>query len=156
MVFFSRSKSSGDSSSKDFGPKFLLEYSMGQYDYERYHQLLIMADFLADQVLNKNVHAIKPFYSKLVTIYSNFRPVVYQTYRKKYETLQNECDRLIKEWGIKGYDEGKNLFPVSLAEKLIEFWQELLVLKQLIGLGSIVKKEESQKTKLDRAAGLTD
>lgn len=148
--------STGSSTNKNFGPKFLAEYSMGQYDYERYHKLLGDADFLAFHVLNKNVNALQPFFATLITIYSNFRPLVYETYRKKYDDFKNESMRLKKEWDKIGYNSGQNTFPVTYANTLIEFWQEILVLKQLIGLGSIVRRDESQRTKLNRAAGLTD
>lgn len=153
MAFFRTSSPSAVSTSTA-GPKFLSEYSMGQYDFERYHQLLIMADFLADQVLNKNVLAIKPFYAKLITLYSNFRALVYN--KGKWEVYKKDCEKLMNEWGKKSFSEGKNLFPVTLANKLIEFWQELLLLKQIIGLGSVVRKNESLRTKLNRAAGVGD
>lgn len=154
MAFFRNSSPSAVSTSNTSGPKFLSEYSMGQYDFERYHQLLIMADFLANEVLNKNAIAIKPFYAKLIVLYSNFRPLVYN--KGKWEKYKKECEELMKEWGKKSYTEGKNLFPVTLADKLIDFWQELLLLKQIIGLGSVVKKNESLRTKLNRAAGVGD
>jgi len=154
MAFFRNSSPSAAASKFIAGPRFLSEYSMGQYDFERYHQLLIMADFLADQVLNKNVLAIKPFYAKLITLYSNFRPLVYN--KGKWEVYKKESERLMNEWGKTSAKEGKNLFPVTLANKLIEFWQELLLLKQIIGLGSVVRKNESLRTKLNRAAGVGD
>lgn len=133
-------------------PEFVAEYSMGALDYERYHRILSVADALAFRVLMKDIDAIKPFYSILLTFYSNLSPLIHERHKGKLIDMIKKVNILFKDYEEK--NKVKRYFPETLANELIFLWQELLFQKQMVGLGATLRKKETLKAKLKRAAGL--
>lgn len=134
--------------------KTAAEFGMWGYDFIRYHELLKKADVLNEMVLNKDVTAIKPFFSVLKVLYNNFYPLFFDKARMR--KLLKKIEKLIEDWDKKCADEGRILFPETLARELDRFYRVLLVRKQWAGLGVPVEKIESDFRKLKRAAGLAE
>lgn len=138
---------------REIGDYFRAEIPMYSFDYERYHNLLQKADELAILVLNEDITAIRPYYSTLLVIYINFRPLFLKAIDEKCLLLIEEIEMLFEEWRRKNKGNLK-FFPTKLAMRLFNFHKQLLILKQLCGLGIKVEKEESFYKKLKKISSL--
>lgn len=130
------------------------EFSMGQYDYQRYHEHLTMADNLNMAVINHNVDAIRPFYSIIKTLWVNWKSIVNAVLQEKINRKMKEADILFRNWKAMNHTNNRIFFPEKLADILIDVYSDLLVVKQYIGLGMLISKDESEKTRMKRAMGL--
>lgn len=129
------------------------EISMYSLDYERYHSLLKKADELAILVLNEDPAALRPYFSVLLTIYINFRPLFLKGVDETCKKVISEINAEFEIWRKKNRGNLK-FFPTSLAHKLFSFHSYLLTMKQLCGLGIKVEKEESFYKKLKKVSSL--
>lgn len=129
------------------------EISMGIYDYQRYHNLLKLADEYALRVLDKDVEVIRPYYSTLFLFYLNIRPLLFMRVDENLQQTIKDIELEFESWSKK---EKENLrarfFPEILARKLLDFHGTLLILKQMVGLGIKVEREETFKQKLKKLA----
>ena len=126
------------------------EFSMGLLDYNRYDELLKVADSLDFRTLNDDLNALKPFLAILRVVYGNFKSLIFSTEQEKFKNKLKKIQVDFEDWS----KQPKPIkFPVTLAEDLHSFYEDLLLIKQLSGLGQPVIREESHKTKMDRAAG---
>ncbi|MEM5871275.1 MAG: hypothetical protein QW051_00210 [Candidatus Aenigmatarchaeota archaeon] len=127
------------------------EISMGIYDYQRYHNILKLADELALKVLDKDRTAIRSYYSTLFLFYLNIRPLFFTRLDEKLKMLIDEIENEFIKWEEKEKTSLKiKFFPDVLARKLLYFHGILLILKQQVGLGIKVEREESFKQKLKK------
>lgn len=133
---------------------FKSDFSMGALDFERYEHHLIEADAYVKIILNKVPTAIQPFFGVLKVLWINFRPIIRKDRRKPYEEKMDNIKKLFKVWEEENKKRGKILFPVDLADSLVEFYSDLLEIKQYIGLGIKVSRDETERMKIERAAGL--
>lgn len=140
----------------DFRPSFKAELSMGMYDYMRYDKRLELADQLDIEINNGNTKAIPLFFAVLKNLYRNFRPIVYDAVRVRFDDKFSELKKLFMHWKYIESQEGRPQVPMTLMDSLGNFYADLLELKQMIGLGIRVERQESFDKKLKRAAGLTD
>ncbi|MFH8120492.1 MAG: hypothetical protein QXS37_06825 [Candidatus Aenigmatarchaeota archaeon] len=129
------------------------EVPMYSLDYMRYHELLKKADELAILVLSGDASAIKYYYSCLLTIYINFRPLFLKGVDLTIRDRIKLINELFKEWEAKNTLKIK-YFPKALAEELFILHAKLLVLKQKVGLGLRLEKEESFFRKLSKVSSL--
>ena len=130
------------------------EYSMGQLDYNRYHQLLVAADELAIRVMMDEIQAIRQYASLLIQLYVNLKPLIYKNNHEKWEEQRTEITDLLQHWKKEGGMQQK--FPVRLKELLLKFHEDLLEIKQRVGLGVIMEREDSQSERLSKASGLEE
>ncbi|MEM2355657.1 MAG: hypothetical protein QXO00_04995 [Candidatus Bathyarchaeia archaeon] len=127
------------------------EVSMGVYDYQRYHNILKLADEYSLRVLNKDREAIRPYFSTLFLFYLNIRPLFFTRLDEKLKIIIKEIEAEFNEWEEKEKNNLKvKFFPDALARKLLHFHGVLLILKQQVGLGIKVEREESFKQKLKK------
>lgn len=130
------------------------EYSMGQLDYNRYHKLLIAADELAILVMQDDVQAIRQYASLLVQLYVNLKPLIWKHNHKKWEEQRKSIIDLLQHWKKEG--GGQQKFPIKLKEELLKFHEDLLEIKQRVGLGVVMEREDSQSERLSKASGLEE
>lgn len=130
------------------------EFSMGQYDYQRYHEHLVLADQLTMAVINHNTEAIRPYYSIIKTLWINFRAIVKPHFQERVDVKMREVDILFRQWKAMNVKNNKIFFPELLSTKLIDVYSDLLIVKQLVGLGMLVTREESEHTRMKRAMDL--
>lgn len=132
---------------------------MGVYDFERYDDLLKGMDKYACLVAVGDSSALKPLYSILWELYKNFRPIILEAVREKYEEQFKQLKKLIDtNASANNQLTSLNRNPMPISEDIIDLMDKLqmdiLVIKQFIGLGINVDKQESHKTKLARALGV--
>ena len=140
---------------------FKSSFSMGQYDFERMNELLKSMDALSIAVGCGDHSCLFPYYYVLWELYKNFRPIIFESERHKYETVfkrvKNEIEDDIKRNGINklnGLPQMMNIDGMLLAS-LDEIQMKLLDIRQIIGLGIMVDKQEANSTKLARALGVS-
>ena len=135
--------------------KYAAEFSMGEFDYQRFHEILQLADKLRIEILNnfgKDAKMIRAYYSVLDTFYVNIHFLVVD--RERFEKMRKEIENLMNEWEKKNAKENRLTYPVTLVKKLLDFHKELLYIKQIVGLGIKVQRVESLKKKLERIADI--
>jgi hypothetical protein len=134
---------------------------MGQYDFERLNDLLKRMDGCAICVRMKDYHFLVPFYAVLYEIYMFMRPIIFESKRAEYEDAFKKLDNMIntdvqsasqmeKQGVISQYKMNPGI--LKTASKL---QMDLMEIRQIIGLGIQVDKQESNKTKLARALGVS-
>jgi hypothetical protein len=130
------------------------DYTMGALDFERYEGHLMEADAYVKLIINKEPWALQPFFGVLKVLWINFKPIIRLQKREKYKEKIDLIEKLFKDWNQTNRNKGRMLFPLQLANELVEFYAMLLECKQYIGLGIKVSRDESEFTKIKRSAGL--
>ncbi len=80
------------------GNRYTAEWGMWNFDYPRYDKLLTSADEMFLSVQNNNLSYIKPFYSVLLSLYYNWRSLIYGNRRKWFMGKFKEIEALIEHW----------------------------------------------------------
>lgn len=156
MSFFHKSTdmpSAGGTQTKTYG-NYYADFGMYQEDYPRLGELLTIADRLYIDTQDEKIDAILPFYNVLKALYFNFRPLINEPKQVWFQNKFILVKGLIKDW--KSSPALKKKIPYSIINEEESFYSELLMIKQVIGLGFKVSKKESEKTKIARAFGLHD
>jgi hypothetical protein len=137
---------------------FRAQYPMFS-DYERLFYLLLDADELSKKVSNFDLASIRPYFSALKAIYRNFKPILVDS-----KTVQH-CDASFDQLNIETFQIDKQLevgrlqpesIPFDLFARLDGLHEELLTIKQFVGLGIQIKREDDPGRRVDRALGLSD
>lgn len=143
---------------KKFEPRWKAEFSMGQLDYERYDKILMAIDNYAVLASQEPVNYIKPYLSSLRQFFRQLRPIlpinVKEKYDKEFNNLEDEVNNFLEtrfKLTIILITKKTNL----LLKKIGELNNEVLVMKQLCGLGIIVSKKETLQKRLERALGIS-
>lgn len=138
---------------------FKAQFSMGQYDYERFNEILKAMDEYAIKVQNFESDAFQTFYGILWELYKNFRPILFDTVREKFDKeFKDVRTKMLEElrknniFVIQGMQYA---FDKTLIEDFDRIQMDLLEIKQIIGLGIAVDKVEELKTKLERVLGVS-
>jgi len=142
-----------------FRPRFKSEFSMGGYDFERYHKMLKVLDNVATRARMFDPNAIIPYHSILKELYINWRPVIYETKKKVFDKMFEDIEKKIVSWTNESrrvYGTDSFSFPSRIAKDLERIHIELLEVRQLIGLGIEVRKEITQRKKWERALKIGD
>jgi acid phosphatase class B len=135
-------------------PKFSAEFTMGELDYQRFHELLTLADRLRVELLSswgKDASMVRAYFSVLDTFFVN---ILFLIRNFGLDVERNEIIKLMQEWEKRDAMQGKRSFPVELAQKLLDFHQKLLFAKQVVGLGIKIQRVESLKKRLARVADI--
>jgi hypothetical protein len=142
-------------------PRLKSEFSMGQLDFERFHEMLQVLDKVAVRARMFESDSVIPFYSILKELYKNWRPIVFITKRQKIDETFDIVEREIIEWRnaqarkFGGANSKMASFPIHILRKLEDIQTDILEIKQVIGLGIKVEKDLTQKKKWERALGVS-
>jgi len=135
-------------------PKFTSEFSMGEYDFKRFDLWLGRAE-LSSATINScevpNLELVQRYFSELNILYKCWRSLISSV------DLKNELDKIIndskyqkRQWEqtiMTGLELNKvNIF--NLIDLLDSMHTKLLDIKQIIGLGIVVKKVMSPQEKI--------
>jgi len=134
--------------------KFVSQFSMGQYDFERYNEIFKKADESGIQLWLGNNNAIKPFYAALYQFHIQIKNFALD--KELLESLSVVIEKDIKTVdGLAGQgSEYSQVIP--RLKKNIKLWADKLYdIKQKIGLGIELNKIMSEKQKWSRAMRIT-
>lgn len=149
------------------------EFSMGELDFQRLHEILKMINYCSFYLGNGKYEYMKSLYSILTVFYDDIRP----TFARSDEEKVKKIDKKIVEIGKKVdradmsfhnlvnkkkmyYDPLANdiVSPNKLiseaTKELMELKREILDIKQSIGLGLILEKMFTQKDLLAKGLGV--
>jgi len=133
---------------------FRSEFSMGQLDFERMHQILLDLDNYAYYVgiYDRNsLGFLDDYYSLLKVLYRNMAPLMSETLRDKYNKRFEEAKLAIQESYSKSIG-GKIFIKANI--KLEKIHNELLETRQFIGLGITVSRRQQASGKMKNLLGL--
>jgi len=105
------------------------------------------------------VEALLPFYAILWELYKNFRPILFDSVRVKFDKGFRKLETdVYEEYNriVAARNDRRLINPsMELIRKLDDMQIKLLEIRQIIGLGIQVYKEETLKKKLERALGVS-
>lgn len=135
-------------------PKFVSEFSMGQFDFERYNDWLKNTEKYSAEINSTDspgIELIQNYFACLNVLWKSWRPIV--AVPSKVEEIDKaiaECRALKRFWE----DSRRSNFPVNLpkirqiVDALDAVHTKLMETKQLVGLGIVVKKNMDTKEKI--------
>lgn len=133
--------------------KYKSQFSMGGYDFERFHKILSEADKYGVLVWNGWDGAIKPYFSLLKQFYKNIRMIVGER-----EEIDKMCERLGNKIDlfVAYKNKGKNYGYIlkDILKDLEKFSDKIYEMKQWCGLGIEINKVMSLKKRWEQAAGI--
>lgn len=144
---------------KDFNqpgykPKFVSEYSMGSLDFERYNQWLKFVEQWSSEINCVHIPTldmVQHLYSGLNILYDSWRPIIAQPkIAKEIDEKFNQVRDRKRIWE-KRVEEGTQppkAFIIKIVDLLMEIKRKIMDIKQVIGLGIVVKKNMSSREKI--------
>jgi len=130
--------------------KFVSQFSMGQYDFERYNEIFKKADEAGTQVWLGNNSAIKLYYAPLYQFYIQIKNIILD--REMLEDLSKIIEKDIKTIDGLASQGSEYSQVIPRLKNNIKIWAEKLYdIKQKIGLGIELNKILSEKQKWARA-----
>src|SRR3990167_385200 len=130
--------------------KLRSEYNMGEYDFERFHQILKIIDEYGFRVKMNDINAIQPYLAAMKQLFINLRCYMVEPTRRLLDDLFAEIENELYNISRKK----SNQIPKLLIEALEDINIKLIEVKQFIGLGILVSRQFSAKTKLRKAMGV--
>jgi len=137
-------------------PKFQSQYSMGEYDFARYDKTLSRIDELG-AIVNScylpSLELMQQFFSELINLYDDFRPLIStENISKSFDAVVEQGVKLKRIWE----NSQKSNMPVN-SYRIFEFVdlcrilkRKLYSIKQVIGLGIMVKRNMTTQEKIKR------
>ena len=135
-------------------PRFTSEFSMGQFDFARLDKTLTEVDKLSGLITSTDIPSLEmmqAFFAQLKNLYDNFRPIIASA------TITKELDEVVKEGKKRKrvWEQAKATnMPVNkvnileFVDLLDAFKTRLYDLKQVIGLGIVVKRNFTTEEKI--------
>ncbi len=138
-----------------YKPKFLSEYSMGQLDFIRYNEWLKYVEMYSAEInstTEPTLEMVQHFFSGLVNLYDNWRPII------ALKPVVESLDKMIEDAKLKkrlweNNQKSSMPTPLKLKREIIDILgnmkRKLMEVKQIIGLGIILKRNMSGREKID-------
>lgn len=137
-----------------FKPRFISEFSMGSLDFERYNEWLKYIEHWSAEINSSavpNLEMCQHLFAGLVNIYDSWRPLIaIPDVTRQLDTAVFEARKLKRLWeqsNETGLQMSKsNIF--RLVDLLGGIKTKLLGIKQVIGLGIVVKRNMTTREKI--------
>lgn len=144
-----------------YRPKFLSEYSMGQLDFIRYNEWLKYVETWSAEInstTEPTLEMIQHLFSGLVNLYDNWRPIIaIKTETKKLDEMVNDAKKKKRIW--ENNQKTNISTPLKIKREIIDILgnmkTKLMEIKQIIGLGIILKKNIGTREKIDMGMNLS-
>jgi hypothetical protein len=143
-----------------FKKKYSSEFNAGALEFERLNALLTEIDAAGKEVTIFNRDLIFPYFSAVKQLYTFLRPFIILNYSKgglkKIEPIMHQLWLDNIDWSL-AYRNNRDIkgnqvepYPLSLVKRIDDFLGNLLLIKQSIGFGIPLIKQESTKTTVRR------
>lgn len=116
------------------------QFSMGQYDFIRFHELLLKLDALSIELNSGNYQNISVYYACLKTLFRSWRKLINETTKKEIEELLVFLKDYVVRISSVANNSGEFTFPAEVLDKIDKVHDELMDQKQIIGLGIVINK----------------
>lgn len=139
-----------------FRPKFVSEFSMGQFDFVRYDKWLQHIEMYSGMINATPIPTLEQcqaYFSGLNVLYKNWRAIIaVATVKKEIDCNINKARELKRIWerGEKSNIPVSDIKKLELVDLLDAIHTRLMEIKQVIGLGIIVKRNMSTAEKIKR------
>jgi hypothetical protein len=137
-----------------FKPKFVSEYSMGQYDFDRYNQWLKYIEQWSSEINSTDIPTltmVQHLFSGLNVLWKNWRPIVaIPDVIKKVDDKIKESKHQKRVWENSNRNNSplSEIIKLKLIDNLDEIYTKIMEIKQVIGLGIIVRKNMTTREKI--------
>lgn len=135
-------------------PKFQSEFSMGEYDFKRFDTWLGRAELSSANINSCEVpdlEMVQRYFSEINVLYKSWRSLISSADLKlELDNMINEAKHNKRIWEqsrITGIELNKKTI-FELVDSLDSIHTKLLDIKQIIGLGIVVKKVMSTKERI--------
>ena len=135
-------------------PKFKSEFSMGELDFHRYDDWLKKTDLSSARVNSCQVptlEQVQNYFAELNVLYKNWVALISsQKIKDDIYNKVNEAKMQKRKWELSiesGIDFNK-VTILNLVDVLDEIHTKLLEIKQLVGLGIVIKRVMTTKEKI--------
>lgn len=126
------------------GEKTKAEFSMGAKDYERFDKILEKMADVQYSFFQGDIQSIKPFYSITKVFYKAFRAAIKGADKEKLDKRFKALRRI----------QSGNVIPSDF-ETLEYLSDDVMELRQKMGMGIVIVKEISQRQKIRAPLGLS-
>lgn len=142
-----------------FKPRFVSEFSMGQFDFERYNKWLEWTERWSAEInstANPSLEMIQHYFSGLNVLWKNWKAIV--SSKNLIDEVNKKIEEAKKEKRV-WENSAKNNSPIStirinkIVDILDSIHSKLMDLKQVIGLGIVVKRNFTTKEKIRAGMG---
>jgi len=137
-------------------PRFVSEFSMGELDFRRYDKWLERTE-LSSAAINSteipNLDMVQRYFSELNVLYKSWRPLIsIPKVTEELDSAMNQAKKLKRTWesSNKSGLPNNKIQILSLVDLLDSIHTKLLYIKQVVGLGIIVKRNLSTAQKIKR------
>ena len=137
-----------------FRPKFTSQYSMGELDFLRYNEWLKLTEHwsaMINSTANPTLEMTQNLFACLVNIYDSWRPIIaVPSVAKEIDNKIDEAKKKKRMWeraNESGMPFNRNNV-MNLVDLLNSIKTKLYDIKQIIGLGIIVKRNLSIREKI--------
>lgn len=128
--------------------KFKTEFNMGWQDFDRIGDILKLCNIYRINVNNRDIShkVLRGYYSVLDTLYGELKPLCYETNETRLNTKIKVVEELLLEWEKKR----NNSVPIKLIQQIKDLHDDLMAVRQAVGLGMPLLKHESKNKKIER------
>lgn len=137
-------------------PKFTAEFSMGEYDYKRINDTLVKVDEISSIVNSTDIPSLpmmQQFFAHLKNLSDNFRAIISNPIViKEVDNLVLEGKKHKRIWEKSNkVGAGMNeVWILNFVDVLNALKTKLYYIKQIIGLGIVVKRNLSTAEKIKK------
>lgn len=137
-----------------FRPKFVSEYSMGNLDFDRFDKLIRFVEHWSAVINSTDVpklEMIQNFFSGLVNLYDNWRVLIsVKTTKEDLDKKVKKCRESKRRWesNVKNGMPFSKKSILSLVDDLMAIKTKLMEIKQVIGLGIVVRRNMSTQERI--------
>jgi hypothetical protein len=146
MAFQPIAQSPDTTNSFSKGAEFVAQYSMGPYDYARYNEWIKRVEE-SSAIINScqvpTLEMVQRYFAELNVLYKSWRILMYDYVKTELDAamLQGKKDKRAWEKSIASGAPLNNLVKFRLIDNLDSIHTKLMEIKQLIGLGIMVKRK---------------
>lgn len=139
---------------KGFTSRYKSDFNAGVFEFERMDMLLREIDRLSVYTTNLNRDAILEYFALVKQFYMFLRPFVLfgftETVRNQFDENCNNLWLETLDYKLELMQNSNTKYPLGLVKRIGDFYGELGLMKQLIGLGTPLTKEEKPATVIRR------
>ena len=137
-----------------FKPKFKSEFSMGELDFHRFDLWLGKADetsAIINSCIVPDIEMVQAYFSQLNVLYKSWRALISsQVVKQEIDDNIQKAKHMKRVWEESNQmgNPVNNHYILDLVDLLDSIHTKLLDVKQVIGLGIVVKRTFSTKEKI--------
>lgn len=143
-----------DDAKNQYKPKFKSEFSMGELDFKEFAMWQSRANLSSAVIQSCEVpelEVVQRYFSELNVLYKLWKPLMSSpNLKSEFETIKLNCrtKKRIWEQGINSGISMNKAVIFTMIDELDNFHEKLFDIKQIIGLGIVVKKTMTTHEKI--------